>query len=445
MASITEKTARVLNTYKNKKLAIGVSGGRDSMCLLHAVLHCGVIDASNILAVHVNHCLREQADSDERFVKSFCEKNGVKFEAYRVDVKKQCERSGASIEQAARDLRYGVFYDILKRGGADVILTAHHALDNAETILMHMFRGAGLDGLCGMNNPQVKAETGESTHTKILRPFIDVTPDELDEYCKANGIEYVVDQTNFIDDADRNFLRLNVIPLIEQRYSGAVRSINKLASECRQACAFMDSALDPKLINYEDGAVVIKTEALLSPLAARYVRRALLHFTRVDVTREQTDRVISLAHMRTGATVELTGYILAVREYDGVALYVPRLFCDTELPIKLGANTLDGLAVDIEYGDVPPRETKGGAVDFEKLDGAVLRFRRDGDVFKPFGGKTKKLKQYFIDNKIPKRMRDRIPLICKGNEVLVIVGVQISDDVKQTCDTTQKAVVRRRW
>lgn len=435
-----EKTAEKLSLYTNKKLAIGVSGGRDSMCLLHAALNCGVIDKNNILAVHVNHNLRENAKYDERFVKQFCEQNGVQFRAFSVDVKKESAVSGSTIEQAARNLRYGVFYDLIKHGGADVILTAHHALDNAETVLMHLFRGAGLDGLRGMGNGQTN-----DRELPIVRPLIDVYPEELDCYCAAHGIEYVTDETNLIDDADRNFIRLNVIPLIEKRYAGAVRAVNRLAGECASACAVLDGLLDISFISKDCGAVVISTDALNTPLAARYVRYALTEFTTVDVTREQIERITELAHMRTGAAVELTGGIVAAREYNGVALFIPRLPCPTEIALALGANTIDGLAVDVELSDVSPRAVKGGAVDLDKLEGAVLRFRRDGDTFTPFGGKTKKLKQYFIDSKIPKRLRDRTPLICKGSEVLVIAGIQISDSVKQTEKTVRKAVVRRRW
>lgn len=425
---------------RGKKIAIGVSGGRDSMCLLHAALNCGAIERSDITAVHVNHCLREQAVSDELFVCEFCAKNGVDFCAYRVDVNAESDKKGLTVEQAARNLRYAVFYGLLDSGAADVILTAHHALDNAETVLMHMFRGAGLDGLRGMNNMQNYADSA----VPIVRPFIDVYPSELDEYCVSNDLKFVVDDTNFEDDADRNFIRLNVIPMIEKRYAGAVRAINALSRECAGVCEYLDAALDPSHITYSDGAVLVDDRALCGALAARYVRRALEYFTTVDVTREQTERVVALAHMRTGACVELSSGIVAAHEYGRVALFIPRLACGAEFPVALGGNYIDGLAVDIAQSDDAPRSVKGGAVDWDKLNGAVLRFRRDGDMFTPFGGKRKKLKQYFIDRKIPKRLRDRTPLICRGDEVLVIVGTEISELVKQTPDTAVKAVVRLR-
>lgn len=455
---LLEKTARRLGSLRGKKLVIGVSGGRDSTCLLHAVVHCGAIDRSNVTAVHINHCLREQADSDERFVKRFCESIGVKFRAFRVNVKKESAENGLTVEQAARNLRYDAFYDLIKNGEADCILTAHHALDNAETVLMHMFRGAGLDGLRGMSATLAPMPSAQAcgdgigapaendlcaSALPLVRPFIDVYPTELDDYCKLNGLEYVVDETNSVDDADRNFIRLNVIPLIEQRYKGAVRAINALSRECVSACEILDGALDPTQIRNDSGAVVISADALSGAFAARYVRDALGRFSPTDITREQIVRTAELINMRTGATAELSNGLVAVREYDGVAVYVRRLECDGEIPFALGKNTLDGLTVTAELSDRGCTEMRGGAVDLDKLDGAVLRFRRDGDVFTPFGGKRKKLKQYFIDSKIPKRKRDRLPLVCRGNEVLVIVGVQISDRVKQTERTVNKAVIYR--
>lgn len=438
MSRLLEKTAEALAAYTDKKLAVGVSGGRDSMCLLHAVLHCGAVKKENITVVHVNHCLREQADGDEAFVREYCEKNGVQFVAKRVDVNKHALNNGLTIEQAARNLRYDVFFDLIKHGKADVILTAHHALDNAESVLMHLFRGAGLDGVRGMR---------ENRNT--VRPFIDIYPDELDEYVRVNNIKFVVDSTNFIDDADRNFIRLNVIPMIEQRYRGAVRAVNSFARECGSVSDYLDGAIDESCITHDDGAVLIAERALLSGvLATRCVRKALSEFSLVDITRGQIERVVELAKMRTGAVVELTGGILAAKEYGRVALYIPRIKFHGEVPIKVGANFIDGLAVDITT-ELETLKTGSRFVDLSKLEGAVLRFRRDGDMFTPGGGCRKKLKQFFIDSKIPNRKRDRIPLICRGSEVLVIVGLQGADNVrvnKKNWDKTKNIVtVTPRW
>ncbi|MBD5132507.1 MAG: tRNA lysidine(34) synthetase TilS [Clostridiales bacterium] len=451
MNNVLQKTTAALERYADKKLAIGVSGGRDSVCLLHAVINCGLLEKKQITVVHVNHCLRKEADRDENFVRRLCAEYAVDFRAFRVNVKQTAAKNGSTIEQAARNLRYAVFYELVSSGVADIVLTAHHALDNAETVLMHLFRGAGIDGLRGMANDAVKPlNTINSTyaHTlkniKTIRPFIEVYPNELDEYVKENKLEYVVDSTNFVDDADRNFIRLNVIPLIEQRYSGAVRAVNAFAKDCAAACSALDGMLDRSLIVRDRGAVIVKNAALGGPLAARYIRHALAYFTTVDITREQIERTAALYGSRTGAVIELTGGIRAAREYAGVALYILRAECEQSIPIEVGGNYIDGLAVDIE-SNAEDINVKGGAVDLDKLDGAVFRFRRDGDYFTPFGGVRKKLNRYFIDNKIEKRVRDRIPLICRGDEVLVVVGYQIADSVKLTENTVNKAVVKQRW
>lgn len=444
MPSLEEKTEKVISAYRGKKLAVGVSGGRDSMCLLNATVNCGVVLREDILVVHVNHCLRESADSDEAFVREFCARNSLEFKAFRVDVKRECAKNGLSVEHAARNLRYAVFFDLIKSRAADVILTAHHALDNAESVLMHMFRGAGIDGLRAMSATRscmACSDDASGERLPLVRPFLDVYPEEIDEYVDRNGIRFVVDETNGEDDADRNFLRHNVIPVIEKRYRGAIRAINELSRECADVCEFMDGALDRRYIGVDCGTVTISDDALSTPLAHRYVREALKFFTLTDITRAQTDRVVALKDARTGAEVELSGGIVAAREYGRIALYLPRLPYDGEKPLVFGANFIDGLAFDVCESSADPKSIRGCAVDGDALRGATVRFRRDGDVFTPCGGKTKKLKQYFIDKKIPKRMRDRLPLICNGKTVLVVVGVEVSEQAKRTGSTALCAAV----
>lgn len=435
MSGLLEKTAERLAIYSGKTVAVAVSGGRDSVCLLHAAINCGVLDRSKIVAVHVNHNLRQNAVRDENFVRRFCEKNGVAIRVFSVDVKTEAAKNGLTIEQAARNMRYAIFRDLIKSGVADVVVTAHHALDNAESILMHLFRGSGLDGLCGMKS------------TEFARPIIDVYPEELDDYARENLLDYVTDETNLEDDADRNFLRLDVIPLIERRYKGAVRAVNALSRECDGVCGLLDGMLDDKLIGRDDGAVTIFDSAFTDPvLAARYVRKAMEYFSLTDLTRVAVERVIDLRNRRTGATVELPFGVVAARECGRIALYIPREKFDGEVLFKVGASFIDGLAVDVAFYDGNIKDApRGCLVDLDALTDAVIRFRRDGDRFTPFGGGRKKLKQYFIDKKIPSRIRDRIPLVCKGDEVLCVVGTEISDEAKVTDKTVRAATVARRF
>lgn len=431
MQGVLEKTAAALKNYRGKKIAVGLSGGRDSVCLLHAAISCGSVDKQDIVAVHVNHSLRETAVRDKEFSIALCNSLGVRIACYDVDVKTAAKNSGLGIEQAARNVRYGIFYDLIKSGEVDYIMTAHHALDNAESVLMHLFRGAGLDGLRGMKND------------RILRPLLDVYPQEIDEYVHVNNLAYVVDETNLDDGADRNFIRLNVIPLIESRYGGVIRAINAFANECEGAADALDGMLDMSRITRSGGATVINDDALSSDLATRYVRAALADFTLTDMTRAQIESVVELKNKRMGAVAELSHGVKAARENGGVAIYIPREKYDGEIALSLGMNHIDGLVVDVEKTLADPKDIIG-IVDGDKISGATLRFRRDGDMFKPFGGGTKKLKQYLTDRKIPARLKDRLPLVCRGNEVLVVVGVAISDNVRVDKNTVNKLAITKR-
>lgn len=438
MTGVLKKTAEALRAVDTgKKLAVGVSGGRDSVCLLHAVLSCGAVKKENVLAVHVDHGLRDTAARDERFVRELCASLGTELVVFKVDVRGYAASNGLSVETAARELRYNAFASLLGDGRADFILTAHHALDNAESVLMHLFRGCGLDGLRGMAG----ASDFGGRKGVLLRPFLGVYPDELEAYRAENGLEFVTDETNFSPDADRNFIRLKVVPLIEERYKGVVRAVNALSRECAGACELLDGELDMTLISRDRGAVTVECEALRSPLASRYVRYALKNFSLVDVTREQVERTVALCAMRSGATVKLPHGLCAVREYDRVAFFEPKPLCREQAPLSVGTAWLGGVKVTVREGDFDPRSVAGGAADLDALEGAVLRFRRDGDVFTPFGGGSKKLKQYLIDRKIPRRLRDTLPLVCRGNEALVICGVQVSEKVKVTDKTVRVAAL----
>ena len=432
MIDLVETVGAALACAEGKGFAVGVSGGRDSVCLLHAILRCG-IDKSRVIVVHVNHCLRDTADRDENFVRGLCEKSGVAFVSVRVDVKRAAEQCGQTVEQAARNLRYDAFYDMIKSDRADYILTAHHALDNAESVLMHLFRGAGLDGFRGIG--------GFDAARKLIRPLISVYPAELDVYAAENGIEYVTDETNLVPDADRNFIRLNVLPLIEQRYTGAVRAVNEFARECESAADTLDALADAENIYYDRGAVCVRSSALDGALAGRYVRRALAYFSLVDGTREQSSAAGALRDKRGGAIAEAANGVKAERESSAVAFYIPRAEYGGERPLVCGTNVIDGLTFRVENTDSDPKAFVGCVADADKLDGAVVRFRRDGDIFKPFGGKPKKLKQYFTDNKVPNRIKSRTPLIARGKEILAVVGMQVSDNVRVAADTKRRVLI----
>lgn len=389
------------------KIAAMVSGGMDSMVMLSKLL-----PLYSVTVVHVNHCIRKEADHDENFVKNYCEGIGVPFLSYKFDVPELSRHSGRSIETEARLCRRKVA-DELKRIYGEVAF-AHHADDNAETVLMHIFRGSGIDGLRGMR----ERENG------IYRPLLRLTRRDIQKYAEDNGIPFVTDATNFDDTYTRNFIRLKVLPLIETRYPAVIGALNSLAALATENSDTLDEFMDDGMIIDCGDEVKLNLVALETPLKARYVAKAAKILMPVDVERKQIERVLKLSTAQNGKSVDMVNGLKAFREYDNVVFAFQKTPCLDEIDFFVGQRQLGDVVICVRKND-------GCLIKGKTLsnipDGSVFRYRREGDVFAPFGSKRKLLSDYFTDKKIPKRLRDFVPLLCCGNEVLAIVGMEVSD------------------
>ncbi len=201
-------------------ILLGLSGGADSVALLRILLECG----ANVRAIHCNFHLRgDESMRDEAFCTRLCQKLGVSLEIRGFDVQEYRESEGVSVEKACRDLRYAFFRKRLKEGGYDRIAVAHNRDDQAETVLMNLFRGAGVRGLSAM-----QPDTGE-----IIRPLLDVSRAEITAYLEAIGQDYITDSTNLESDYRRNFIRNELLPLVETRWPAAKRKIAETAEIMR--------------------------------------------------------------------------------------------------------------------------------------------------------------------------------------------------------------------
>ncbi len=205
-----ESVRKLIDKYgmlpKGGKVIAAVSGGADSMCLLHLLLDLREEYGYELIAAHFNHMLRGgNADRDERFVKEYCGQIGVQVICGRGDTKAYASEKGLGTEEAARELRYRFFEKTARDAGASRVATAHTADDNAETVLMNVSRGAGLKGLCGI--PPVRG--------MYVRPMLGVTRDEVEEYLAKRNIGHVEDETNSLDIYTRNRLRHEVMPVLK--------------------------------------------------------------------------------------------------------------------------------------------------------------------------------------------------------------------------------------
>ena len=229
---------KVLNTIKkynliqeNDKIVIGVSGGPDSMCLLH-ILN-GLKEKLNfeIVVAHINHMIRKEAEEETQYVKNFCDKLGIKCYIKRIDVIDKSNKEKIGTEEAGRKARYDFFEEVLNIVNANKIATAHNENDNAETVLMNIFRGAGTSGLKGIEPIR---------DNKYIRPIIECERSEIEEYCRVNKLQPKIDKTNFENVYTRNKIRNVLIPEIKKEFNpNIIESLNKLSILSRQENNFI--------------------------------------------------------------------------------------------------------------------------------------------------------------------------------------------------------------
>ena len=403
-------------------VAVALSGGKDSVCLLHLLLSLREELNITVKAVHVDHSIRgKDSENDAEFVKNYCEKLGVLVKVFKVDAPLYSKQNNLSLEQGARALRYGVFKSVLDSGFANLVATAHHKNDNFESLLFNIFRGTGLKGAGG-----IPSKNGE-----IVRPLLSVTREEIDRYVQENNLPFTQDLTNFSSEFSRNYIRNEIVPKIVERFPNAVNAGAKFSAICKEEDEFLQK-LSSDIITQKDGKAYIP----LSSDGVLVKRAIILALSRLGLEKDYEYvhilDVFNLKDLQSGAKITLPKSIVAQKEYDYAVLYIDNEQKNQNLyPFGVGAFDFDG--------DIFEISSIGGSLKFDgdKIpSGAVIRTRRDGDVFKKFGGGTKKLKEFLIDKKIPLSKRDKLPLIAKDNTVYLIFGVEISDDIKITSETT---------
>ncbi|MDE7084630.1 MAG: tRNA lysidine(34) synthetase TilS, partial [Clostridia bacterium] len=428
--------------YKNKKICVAVSGGKDSMAILHYLKAHAAKFNITLCALNCEHGIRgEVSERDSAFVAAYCGGNGIELYSFRA------EKGKLKSENDARIWRWNCYNAIIKDGKSDLVATAHHLNDNAETVLFNLARGTALTGMTGITDlPAVG----------LIRPLIGCSRAEIDEYVNENGIPFVTDESNFTDDYTRNKLRHNVLPALEDAVHGAAANIFRFSRIAAEDEEYFERQVESISVRRPTGGYVIK------PCAERVIfRRAAQRivggfYRRKDYTAEHFNKLFELQLLENGKKFEFLG-LNAVKEAGGVAIaeaceYTPRemqfkdnLACESitqyegVLAYADGAEYLED-ALKLIAKDYP-FEVKVLRFDIRKItDTAVIRFKRKGDKFTKFGGGTKSLSDYLTDKKVPQSMRATLPLVCDGNDVLMVGGVEISDKVKVDENTVRQGV-----
>lgn len=422
--------AEISKNLYGKTVAVAVSGGEDSMALLHFTANFCARFRIKAVALNVEHGIRgANSLRDSAFVKDYCKTHAIPLLEYKVDAPKKAKADKIPLEQAARILRYECFFDAVKSGKCDAVFTAHHSSDNLESVLFNLFRGTGIKGLSGI----------QDYNNVIYRPFIKVSKAEIKEYVRENAIPFVNDETNYCIEYTRNFLRHNVIPKIKEVFPEAEKSVLRLSETLKEENAFLD-ALAKDALNCRDGGFYIPTDTPKAVMA----RAVIIALKNLGLTHDyekiHVDDVCSLCEKENGKTVSLPLNIKAAKEYDKITIYKDRSRENetAAIPFTVGVHALNGRTINVTpCGKITDEELKKGLfADIDKIpDGAMIRFRKKGDRFTKFGGGTKSLSDYFTDKKIPLKDRDGVLLVANNGDVLVINGVAVSDKVRVDKDT----------
>lgn len=443
---------------------VGVSGGMDSVFLAHFLQQSQV----NFSIAHLNHAARETAERDQEFVQLLAGQLGVAFSTETVDVPGFAKREGLSFEEAARIVRYRFLMKTALDQGCDGVIVGHHADDQVETVLMHLLRGSGIAGLSGMKYNEVLSQF--SATIPILRPMLGIWREDIERYCHENGLLYVEDETNADDTIYRNRLRHHLLPVLESYNPGVRQHLWQTSMISRQTLATLDSikrqTWDAVLIEEIDGAILLNLPEFLTQengvqqILIRHALEQLLPDLR-DFGYELTMKTIeSIQNPPEGAQWQVVGDIDIFIHSEKIYIGLRQAISETiknDLPqwdqdeccvisneqgtYLLGSWEMSVEEIQKDRVDGRPwlsSDPSEAWLNKDKIHPPlVLRSFREGDRFTPFGlaGKTKKISDYFIDNKIPNPARKQYPLICDQEGVLWVVGERIADRGKVTRST----------
>lgn len=412
---------------------MGLSGGADSVCLLKLLKEYKKQQKFQLYAVHVNHHIRgEEAVRDEEFSKAVCQKLEVPFTVFHYDVPKLAGEEKLSLEEAGRNVRREAFEKVkksIKMQGKKIIALAHHENDNAETVLHNLMRGSGAAGLGG-----IRPVSGEKD--SYIRPLLFVKRAEIEKYLKGQGISWVTDSTNEETEYTRNKIRHQIIPVMEEINPQAVTCIGRAAENMWKIEEYLQEQTDILYGRYvketEDTFCIAKEcfsekEIMQSYLIMRVLERASKG--KKNITAAHIEAVRGLFKGRTGASVSLAWGLTAVQVYGDVHI-------QRKKEKENGIYTLKWEVFPYEKQQIPEK-TYTKWFDYDKIKSSLkIRHREPGDFFTvtETGGR-KKLKDYFIDCKIPREERDRIPLLADGSHILWILGYRISQYYKVTSQT----------
>ncbi len=443
------------------KVLVAVSGGPDSIALLH-LLHS--IDSSFQLALHVfhlDHMMRGKSSAEDAvFVQDQAKALGIPVTSLSFDIPAYIRDKNMSLQEGARIIRYQLLNQVCDQLNFDKIATGHNADDQVETFLIRMIRGTGLSGLTGI--PPVRG--------RIIRPLIGASRTEIEKYLADQELDHRSDESNLKMDYLRNRVRHRLIPLCSEENEGFRDNILNAIMLLREDEAVLTRIADQwfqEAARYENGEILVLQRESLSKLDLAIQRRVLRKAVEIikgdlkEIEFKHIESALSEMDERGSAQIDLPGRIVILNEYGNIIVALKEhaqgqfRLPSTEIEIKVpGITTIPSLGVDMiaKLEDIQSVDIGRNAraerayLDLQRVELPLqVRTRVPGDRFIPLGmSKEKKLQDYFVDNKIAKRKRDRIPIVESQGRIVWIAGMTIDDRAKVTKDTEKVLVLEVR-
>lgn len=442
---------------KGGKLVVAVSGGPDSVCLLHILVGLREKLGITLHVAHLNHELRgDESAADARYVAELARRLDLPCTVERRDVKAYQQSKRLSLEEAAREVRYRFMAEVAEATGAQAVAVGHTLDDHIETILMHLIRGSGTRGLRGLQ-PSSTWRFGKLALT-VIRPLLEVSRKETAAYCRRRRLKPRLDTSNLSLSPLRNRIRQQLIPLLESYNPQVSEALLRTARIAADDLAVLEEdalKMGRKIIKEQKNTVILDKERFISlPTALqRHLLRASMEKllgNLMDVESRHIEEIMTSLHKPAGKIITLPDGLAFAIEYDRYLLgrdpaaLSPFPSLETEYVLQIpGITALPGWQVkaDVMKREPVTEENNGWTAYFDldrTGDKLTVRRRRPGDRFQPLGmSQPKKLNEFMIDSKIPQAWRQRVPIVCSPEQIIWVAGWRIDERVKVTTDTNQ--------
>lgn len=414
---------------KGDGIVVGLSGGADSVCLLRALCMLKDEYLLKLIAVHIHHGIRgEEADRDLEFSQKLAEALGVDFIAFHKDIPRIAKDTGLSLEEAGRHERYDCFNAVLKERGFDKIAVAHHKNDLCETMLFNMARGTSVSGLCS-----IRPVSGN-----IIRPLLAVSRKDIEDILYRISEDYVTDNTNLDPTYSRNRIRLNIVPELCALNERAVEHIAALSERIGEMRDHIEKEVDitiDRCVTYEKAVAYVNIEGLSkldSFITKEVLRRVLFNIahTKKDIASVHIEALYGLLELSSGSKISLPYGMIAEKEYEKLRISKPDEKSETNQgPGRIVIEDCTLSLDELKAKGLLSKNNYTKYFDCDKImSNVVLGYPRpDSRLVIDAKGHSKRLGRFFIDQKLPGHLRDLIPVVYDGDDVLWVIGYRTSE------------------